>query len=457
MIPRFRRLLWLAPCALAAALLATPAAAPAAEAPVPAAPQAHVRIAVRGRLLDVRSGRATPGAVVVIEGGRITAVGTTVPAGARLIDLGGATILPGLIDCHAHIASNWQDLSAASGLRTSAAEAALFGVANGMVYLRHGFTTVRDAGEGPGYPQIALKEAVAAGRVTGPRVVAAGIPISVTGGHGDGNVLATDQALPPATNIADTVDDVARAVRHDLKYGADWIKLMATGGVEDPLSDFNVQELSEEQMAKAVELAHRARRRVMAHAEGTAGIKAAVRAGVDSIEHGTMLDEEGASLMERRGTWLVPTLYTFQHGVEMGLAAGQEPIMLEKGKAILGFQQPAFDRARAHHLKIAFGLDDDPAFVDEEFAALVRGGLTPLAALQAATVRAAELLGLDDRLGTVEPGKLADLVAVDGDPQQSIAAMKKVVFVMKGGEVLADASGAAPVASTPPPSSHRMR
>ncbi len=427
------------PAAPAAAPTAGPAAAPAAGPTADPTPgPARSRIAVRGRLLDVRTGRVTPGAVVVIEDGRIAAVGDAVPPGVRLIDLGSATLLPGLIDCHAHIAANWQDLSGAAGLRTSAAQAALFGVANGRTYLRHGFTTVRDAGEGPGYPQIALKEAVEAGRISGPRVVAAGIPISVTGGHGDADVLASDQSLPRASNIADTVDEVARAVRRDLKFGADWIKLMATGGVVDPLSDFNVQELSEAQMAKAVEVAHRARRKVMAHAEGTDGIKAAVRAGVDSIEHGTMLDEEGAALMERRGTWLVPTLYTFQHGVEIGLSSGQEPVMLEKGKAILRYQQPAFDRARAHHLKIAFGLDDDPALVDHEFVSLVRAGLTPLAALQAATVRAAELLGLGDRLGAVEPGKLADLVAVDGDPQADIQAMAKVVFVMKGGEVVRD-------------------
>jgi imidazolonepropionase-like amidohydrolase len=425
-----------AACAAVGAAVVWTGVGAAATPPMPA-PAPVVRIAVRAaRVLDVRTGKAAAGAVV-IENGRITAVGREVPAGVPVIDLGDVTLLPGLIDCHAHITSNWQDLSGASDLRTSAAEAALYGVVNAAVYLQHGFTLVRDAGEGnPGYPQLALKAAIAAGRIQGPRVVSAGSFISVNGGHGDSDVLAPDRELPRGENIADTVDEVARAARRDLKFGADWIKLMATGGVEDSLSDFRVQELSEEQMRRAVEVAHRAHRKVMAHAEGTEGIKAAVRAGVDSIEHGTMLDEEGAALMERQGTWLVPTLYTFQHGIEIGLAAGQEPAMLEKGKEILSYQQPAFDRARAHRLHIAFGLDDDPNLVDHEFEALVRGGLSPLAALQAATVNAAALLGFSDRLGTLEAGKLADLVAVAGDPLTDVRAMSRVVFVMKEGTVV---------------------
>ncbi|HEY8131459.1 MAG TPA: amidohydrolase family protein, partial [Thermoanaerobaculia bacterium] len=164
--------------------------------------------------------------------------------------------------------------------------------------------------------------------------------------------------------------------------------------------------------------------------------KAAVRAGVDSIEHGTMLDEEAAAMMEQRGTWLVPTLETFQRGVEIGLSQGQEPIMLEKGKAILKFQQPAFERALAHHLKIAFGLDDEPKYSTREFDALVRGGLSPLAALQAATINGASLLGMSTDVGAIEAGKFADIVAVDGDPLKDVKVMERVVFVMKGGKVI---------------------
>ena len=274
------------------------------------------------------------------------------------------------------------------------------------------------------------------GLVRGPRIVSAGSFVSITGGHGDADPLSPDQAMPRRPNLADTVDGVALAVRRDLKYGADWIKLMATGGVGDVLSDFNVQELSEEQMAKAVEIAHRARKKVMAHAEGTEGIKAAVRAGVESIEHGTMLDDEGAELMAKKGTWLVPTLETFQRGAELDASSGQEAVSTQKTRTILKFQPAAFGRALQHHVKIAFGLDDDPEFLGREFVALVKGGMKPVEALQAATVNGAELLGLSDQVGALEVGKFADVIGVAGDPLADIANMESVVFVMKGGEVI---------------------
>jgi len=296
---------------------------------------------------------------------------------------------------------------------------------------------VRDAGEPDvAYGQLALRDGVRKGLIEGPRVFAAGNFVSLTGGHGDVNVLAPDQPLPRQPNIADTPQEVATAVRRDLKYGADWIKLMATGGVLDPFSDFNTQELSEEQMAKAVEIAHRAGRRVMAHAEGTVGIKAAVRAGVDSIEHGTVLDEEGARLMAEKGTWLVPTLYTFQFGAAEGERLGVEKVMLEKGRAILRYQAEAFKLALHHKVKIAFGLDMDPDYLPKEFDALVRGGMTPLDAVRAGTIRAAELLGASDQIGSVDVGKTADLVAVEGDPLADVKVLEKVTFVMREGRVV---------------------
>jgi imidazolonepropionase-like amidohydrolase len=305
------------------------------------------------------------------------------------------------------------------------------------VWLEHGFTALRDAGEpDQGYGQLALRDSIKEGLIIGPRMVSAGSFISVSGGHGDADFLAPDQAMPRRPNIADTVDQVAVAVRRDIKYGADWIKLMGTGGVLDLQSDFNVQELSDEQMAKAVEVAHRAGRRVMVHAEGTEGIKAAVRAGVDSIEHGTMLDDEGAALMAKKGTWLVPTLYTFQRGVEIGTEFGQDPISLAKGKAILSYQQPAFTRALKAHLKIAVGIDESPEFLPKELEALVRGGMTPLQVLQAATMNGAELIGMTKDIGTIEAGKFADIIAVKADPLRDISAMEQVAFVMKGGAVI---------------------
>src|SRR5579864_3708137 len=405
-----------------------------------AAAKPPVRVAIHaGKLLDVRTGNYASNVFILVEGDRIVSVGATAPAGVEVIDLSGQTVLPGLADCHAHILGNPKDQSAAAPLRMSSPMAALWGVRNLQIWLDHGFTSMRDAGEADAaYGQLALRDAIRKGLIRGPRIVSSGNFVSLTGGHGDNDPLAPDQALPRGKNIANTVDEVNDAVRHDIKYGADWIKLMATGGVMDPFSDYNVQELSEEQMARAVEVAHRAGKHVMAHAEGTVGIKAAVRAGVDSIEHGTMLDEEGASLMEKRGTWLIPTLFTFQHGVELGSSLGLDAVSVEKGKTILAAQQPAFTLALKHHLKIAYGVDDDPEFVSREFGALVHGGMTPLQAIQASTVNAADLLGTAKDTGTIEAGKFADIVAVSGDPLKDITTMEHVVFVMKGGELIKD-------------------
>ncbi len=389
-----------------------------------------------GRLIDVRTGRVTVNAYIRIAKDRIVGLADSAPADIPTIDLSKYTVMPGLIDCHAHVLGNPKDQSSASGLRMSSAQKAIWGVHNLQTWLDHGFTALRDAGENDlGYGQLALRNSIEKGLIRGPRMVSAGNFVSVNGGHGDADVLAPDQPLPRRPNIADTVDAVSSAVRRDIKYGADWIKLMATGGVMDPISDYRVEELSGEQMAKAVEVAHRAGKKVMAHAEGAEGIKAAVRAGVDSIEHGTVMDEEGARLMEQRGTWLVPTLFCFQHDLQTGLSQGRDPVSFAKGVAIVKEQGPAFRRALAHHLKIAYGVDDDVDFVSKEFGALVNGGMTPIDALRAATINGAELLGRSSEIGTLEPGKFADIVAVDGDPLADITIMEKVVFVMKGGEV----------------------
>jgi imidazolonepropionase-like amidohydrolase len=392
-----------------------------------------------GRLIDVRLGKVSSNSYILIAKDRILSIADSAPAGLPVVDLSKYTVVPGLIDSHAHVLGNPKDQSSTSELRESSPKKAIWGVRNLQVWLDHGFTALRDACEGDTlYGQLALRDSINQGLIRGPRMVSAGGCVSLNGGHGDGDVLAPDAGLPRGPNIADTPDEIAKVVRRDIKYGADWIKLMATGGVMDPISDYRVQELSEAQMAMAVEVAHRAGKKVMAHAEGTEGIKAAVRAGVDSIEHGTMLDEEGAQMMEKRGTWLVPTLFCFQHDMETGLSQGRDAVSFAKGVAILKEQGPAFQRALAHHLKIAYGVDDDPDVVSKEFGALVKGGMSPLEALRAATINGAELTGRANDIGAIEPGKFADLVAVDGDPLADITVMEKVVFVMKGGESYVD-------------------
>jgi imidazolonepropionase-like amidohydrolase len=407
---------------------------PSPTTPTPSPSPSPIAIKA-GRLLDVKTGKISYNVYISIENHRIKSIGSEAPAGVRVIDLSNAFVMPGMVDCHAHILGDLADLSPSSSFRMSSAKKTLWGMKNLKLWLRQGFTALRDAGEDDlGYGQLALRDAINAGWIDGPRMQSSGNFVSLNGGHGDSeDFIAPDQELPRRPNIADTVDDVAKAVRRDIKYGADWIKLMGTGGVADLTSDFKVQELSEEQMAKAVEVAHRAGKRVMVHAEGTEGIKAAVRAGVDSIEHGTMLDDEGAALMAKKGTWLVPTLYTFQHGVELGTSHGQDPISLAKTKEIVAHQQPAFTRALQAHLKIAVGIDDEPKYLPKEVEALVRGGMTTLQALQAATMNGAALLNWSNSIGTIEPGKFADIIAIDGDPIQNINAIEKVVFVMKDG------------------------
>ncbi len=395
-----------------------------------------------GHLFHSQTGRLLANQGILIENDRIREVGEFPAvqgraAGARVIDLSSATVLPGLIDAHNHVLGNPKNLSPIADLRMTSAQAALWGTRNLKVFLDHGFTTLREACESdPYYGQIALRDSVRQGLITGPRMVVAGSCISVTGGHGDADQLAADQPLPPRPNIADTVDEVARVVRRDIKYGADWIKLMGTGGVMDTLSDFRVQELSQEQMAKAVEVAHRANKGVMVHAHGTDGIKAAVRAGVDSIEHGSLLDDEGAELMAQKGTWLVPTIDVELRTLEMGAQFGVEPVMMAKEAQVVKLKRAGFDKALQHHVKIAFGTDDDPDYLGREFEAMVAWGMKPADAIQAATVKAAHLLGLSDQIGSLDPGKFADVVAVTGDPLSDIKAINNVVFVMKAGEIV---------------------
>ena len=416
-------------------------AASAIECQQPAAP-AVTQAVLAGKLIDVRTGAVRPRAYILIAGDRVQSIADSAPAGVPVTDLSAYTVLPGLIDAHAHtpLQPHNAELRRPSAHIHSASHrlgrlqpAPLAGsrLHLGARCLRGAAATIRSSRCAT--PSSAASSSV---RASPPPAVASRSPAATV----TARPSRPTSSFRAAQNVADTVDDIARVVRRDIKYGADWIKLMATGGVMDPISDFHVQELSEAQMAAAVEIAHRAGKKVMAHAEGAVGIKAAVRAGVDSIEHGTMLDEEGAQLMEQHHTWLVPTLYCFQHDMETGLSKGRDPDSYAKGVEIMAAQGPAFKLALAHHIRIVYGVDD--ADVDEsvskEFGALVRGGMSPLGALQAATINAATMLDKDKDVGTLEPGRYADIVAVQGDPLSDITVMEHVAFVMQGGHIIKD-------------------
>ena len=403
---------------------------------LPAAAQQRVAIHA-GKLLDVHTGNSRSDVYILVQDDKIASIESAAPAGVKVIDLSRQTVLPGLCDCHAHVLGDPKDWSPTAALRMSSAQAALWGARNLRAWLERGFTMLRDPGESDqGYGQVALRDSVRMGLIPGPRMQVSGNFVSVTGGHGDADVLAPDQELPRRVNLADTVDEVARAVRRDIKYGADWIKLMATGGVMDPMSDFNVQELSEEQMAEAVRVAHRAGKKVMAHAHGTPGIRVAVNAGVDSIEHGSILDGDTAALMARKGTWLVPTIHVLEEALESGASHGMTPAMLEKARGVMKLRRAGFDAALKAGVRIVFGVDAEPESAPQEFDAMVRYGMKPLQAIQAATLNAVEMMGMAAQAGAIEPGKFADVIAVDGDPLQDIRTLERVRFVMKGGEVV---------------------
>ena len=407
------------------------------------APAQRLTLIKAGRLFDARTGQMLSNQAILVEGDRIKEVGTAAAvaphaANARVIDLSSSTVLPGLIDAHNHVLGNPKDLSPVAGLRMSSAQATLWGVRNLRIWLDKGFTTLRDACESDRYyGQIALRNSIQQGLIQGPRMIAAGQCLSLTGGHGDSDQLAVDEELPRRPNIADTIDEVATAARRDIKYGADWIKLMATGGVMDTRSDFRVQELSEAQMAKAVEVAHRANKKVMAHAHGTEGIKAAVRAGVDSIEHGTFIDEQGAKDMKARGTYYVATLMAFS-GVKGLLGTGKlAPASEAKAQRTFAVWGKGLNLAYRNGVKIALGTDSAVAphtDANKELELMVsKGGMTPRDALIAATKGGPDLMNLSSETGTLDPGKSADLIAVEGDPLVDPTAVQRVGYVMVEG------------------------
>lgn len=416
--------------ALAAALFT--GVAVHAQPGAPAAPS--VTVLKAARLLDVRNGRIVNGAVVVVEDGRIKAVGGTPPAGARVVDLGDVTLAPGLIDLHTHLTGDIEGNWVLREVTEGAADSALRGARNARVTVEAGFTTVRNLGSGD-FADLALARAIAAGFVPGPRIVSAGHSIGTTGGHCDTTGFAPGLLERDwRTGIADGPDEMLKAVRYQAKHGAQVIKICATAGVLSFDATVGAQQLSDVEMKAVVDEASRHGLRVAAHAHGTAGIKAAVRAGVTSIEHGSILDDEAIALMKERGTYLVPTTYLVD-AIKMDALP---PPIRAKAESVLPTARESLRKAIASGVKVAFGTDAavyPHGHNARELAVYVRLGMSPLQAIRSATTVAAEVLGVSDR-GAIEAGLLADLIAVPGDPLQDVTAFERVSFVMAAGKVV---------------------
>ncbi|MBZ4329646.1 amidohydrolase family protein [Corallococcus sp. AS-1-12] len=409
-----------------------------------AAEPARVQVLKAARLFDAKAGRVvTPGVVVVSEG-RVVGVGpkAPVPEGASVVDLGDATLLPGFMDAHTHLTvepgPDWRKDLIDSFQRTIP-EQTLDTLPWARATLMAGFTTVRNLGA-EDFIDVGLRNAIARGLVVGPRILAATSSLSSTGGHCDyGNSFRKGLLAHDASpGVADGPDALRARVRENIKYGADVIKVCATGGVMSLNADPDAPQFTQAELDAVVDEAHAHRRKVAAHAHGAEGAKRAIRAGVDSIEHGTLMDDEGVALMKQKGTWYVPTAFAFFGVKELADQGKLPPDTVAKLRAVDRRREHVLRKAISLGVRIAFGTDAG-VFAHgrnaAEFAQLVEAGLTPAEALRTATVNTAELLGVADRLGTLEPGKLADVVAVPGDPVKDIRATQKVFFVMKEGVI----------------------
>jgi imidazolonepropionase-like amidohydrolase len=396
-----------------------------------------------GRLIDGAGTAPRERASILIAGDRIVAVqdGWQTPPGAKVIDLRSSTVLPGLIDCHTHITGE----GTGNAIVKAATETPLDDAVRSTVYakrtLEAGFTTIRNVGA-EGGADVALKRAIEAGIVEGPRMWTARTVISITGGHGDQGGLRPDLWAAPTwmDGIVDSADEARKAVRYQHKYGADLIKITATGGVLSIGDSGDAQQFTDEEMRAIVEAAHLLGLKVAAHAHGKAGIHAAIRAGVDSIEHGTYADAETFKLFKERGTYLVPTIIAGKTVAEMATIPGHfHPTVQAKAAKIGPLIQDMFKQAYAAGVKIAFGTDSGVSNHGEnarEFGYMVEAGMPAAEAILAATRNAADLIGAADRIGSLQAGRFADVIAVAGNPLTDISELRRVTFVMKGGKVV---------------------
>lgn len=411
-------------------------------APLSAQDDESTRILVTAdRLIDGFGNVQQPGAVLV-AGERIVAVGDAARRQDHddRVDLGDATLMPGLIDLHTHLTdaedAYWEQVL----VTTTPAEAALYGAANALTTLRSGFTTVRDMGPAWSFTDVDLRNIIDEGTLPGPRMMVAGNYVSATGGAGDARQFSIYVDVPVAQNLADGVDEVRAAVRTNLKHGADFIKILATGAVLSQGIPPGAQQYSDEELAIAVVEAGRWDRFVAAHAHGAEGIKAAIRAGVRTVDHGSMMDDEGIEmLLAQDYTYYVPTLYVGvivpRDGASMGIPAEQ----IQRSTDMMRFRNATFRRVLEAGLPIGFATDAGVFPHGQnarEFAIRVENGEAPMDAITAATSLNAQIMGWEDEVGSLEQGKFADLVAVPGDPLDDITAMERVFFVMQGGSIV---------------------
>jgi len=393
-----------------------------------------------GRLLDPVTGDMRRNVVIEIDGDRIVAVGedVDVPDGATVVDLSNRFVLPGLLDLHTHIPGQLDSYFFANYFQ-SPHRAVIGGVVNAERTLLAGFTTVRNVGAAD-FQDVALRDSINAGEVAGPRMAVSGPGLGITGGHCDSNALNHDYA-ERADGVADGPWAVRTQVRENVKYGADLIKFCATGGVFSKGTIPGQTQYTLEEMQAIVEEAHTHGRKVAAHAHGTEGIKLAIRAGVDSIEHASYLDAEAIELAKEHGTWLAMDIYNTEYTLAEGAANGVPEENIEKDRVVGIAQRESFRQAVEAGAKLVYATDSGVyphGDNGKQFARMVRFGMTPLQAIQSATVHSAELLGWSDRVGRIEPGYYADLVAVDGDPLADVSEFEDVDFVMKGGVVYLD-------------------